>query len=187
MQQRSRSGTPVLMHLRQLSPLSHASSSPGYSEGPSTPSGAPGEEHTYVERFAELLQAATAATVQAGLFLQGACSGGWPVHALSAPAVHVRVWAFCLCASRIASGKMLHALVLPHTNGTCCATHLFQGREHEQVAAASTLQAVLPLLAAPCCSSLQREPLPWCPPSTTQQALCTARALPSLGAGSQPA
>ena len=67
MQQRSRCGTPGLMHLRQLSPLSHASSSPGYSEGPGTPSGAPGEEHTYVERFAELLQAATAATAQAGL------------------------------------------------------------------------------------------------------------------------
>ena len=67
MQQRSRSGTPMLMHLRQLSPLSHASSSPGYSEGPSTPSGTPGEEHTYVERFAELLHAATAATAQAGL------------------------------------------------------------------------------------------------------------------------
>ncbi len=112
MQQRSRSGTPGLMHLRQLSPLSHASSSsPGYSEGPSTPSGAPGEEHIYVERFAELLQAATAATVQAGLHLQSACSGGWPVHALAAPAVHVGGRAFWLCASRSVSRQTLHAMV----------------------------------------------------------------------------
>ena len=102
------------MHLRQLSPLSHASSSPGYSEGPSTPSGAPGEEHTYVERFAELLQAATAATAQAGLFLQRACfrgSASAGTMRVSAPAVHVRVWAFCPCTSRSVSSKMLHAMV----------------------------------------------------------------------------
>ena len=110
-QQRSRSGTPVLMHLRHLSPLSHASSSPGYSEGPSTPSGAPGEEHTYLERFAELLQAAMAATAQAGLFCKvpdqgvGQCTHCQPL------LLHVRVWAFRLCAVRSVSREILHATV----------------------------------------------------------------------------
>ena len=43
----------------------------------------------------------------------------------------------------------------------CCATHHLQGQEHKVVATASTVQAVLALLGAPCCSALGRRSL--CP------------------------